>query len=185
MKEIHEIVAINLKAYRNAHQLTLGNVSHLTGVSKTMLGQIERQESIPTITTLWKIVNGLKIPFTELIREPEEGITIRKKTELKEVQMDEGKYRVYPYFSYDQKKPVEIDMIEIEAGGYFAAKPHRPGTTEYITVYDGALELMIGEERFHLAAEESISFHADVHHTYHNPGNQLTRLNIVIHYPGK
>lgn len=185
MKEIHEVVAINLKSYRTSHQLTLDNVSHLTGVSKTMLGQIERQESIPTITTLWKIANGLKISFTELIREPEEGIVVKRKDELMEMEMDEGKYRLFPYYTFDHEKSFEIYLVEIEPGGYLAAKPHQAGTTEYVTVFDGQLELSIGDERFFMTKEESVSFRADVSHTYHNPSDELTRLNMVIHYPGK
>lgn len=185
MKEIHEVVAGNLKAYRNANQLTLDNVSRLTGVSKTMLGQIERQESIPTITTLWKIADGLKISFTELIREPDEEITVKKKEELMALEMDEGKYRIFPYYSFDHDKPFEIYLVEIDPGGYLAAKPHQPGTTEFITVFDGTLELTVELETFHLEKEQSISFNANSAHVYHNPGNETARLNMVIHYPVK
>ena len=39
----------------------------MTGVSKTMLSQIERSESMPTISTIWKISNGLKVKFDTLL----------------------------------------------------------------------------------------------------------------------
>jgi len=50
-----------LKKARMEKGLTLEETSALTGVSKAMLGQIERAESTPTISTLWKISTGLKI----------------------------------------------------------------------------------------------------------------------------
>ncbi|TEB40949.1 XRE family transcriptional regulator, partial [Flavobacterium circumlabens] len=63
MKDIHTIVAHNLSQYRTSQQLSLSTVSKLTGVSKTMLNQIENGQSNPTITTLWKIANGLHLPI--------------------------------------------------------------------------------------------------------------------------
>src|SRR5690554_5668235 len=65
--EIDLVIAKNLKAIRESKKLSLEKVAELTGVSKTMIGQIERGESAPTITTIWKIANGLKVSFTSLI----------------------------------------------------------------------------------------------------------------------
>lgn len=70
MEEINLILAKNLKAFRESKKLSLERVAELTGVSKTMIGQIERGGSSPTITTIWKIANGLKISFTSLINNP-------------------------------------------------------------------------------------------------------------------
>ncbi len=58
------VLAENLKTLRANRKLSLDKVAELTGVSKTMLSQIERGESNPTIHTVWKIANGLKISFT-------------------------------------------------------------------------------------------------------------------------
>lgn len=185
MKEIHVIVAENMKAYRKAHKLSLDQVAELTGVSKTMLGQIERQDSIPTITTLWKIANGLKISFTSLIKEASNEIKVISKNDLLELPEDKGKYKAYPYFPFEDDKQFEIYMVEIEPGGYLEAAPHRDGTEEYITVFDGQLELTILEQSYLLEKDHSIRFKADCQHSYHNPGNELTRLNMTINYSSK
>ena len=65
------IVGKRLKSIRLEKQLSLDEVSKLTDVSKPMLGQIERGQSSPTITTLWKIAVGLKIPLSSLLEEKE------------------------------------------------------------------------------------------------------------------
>ncbi|MFQ3860388.1 helix-turn-helix transcriptional regulator [Staphylococcus shinii] len=74
MKEINDIIAENLKLFRKQNGYSLEYLSVLTEVSKTMLGQIERKESIPSITTLWKIANGLKVSFAELTQDNEEFV---------------------------------------------------------------------------------------------------------------
>lgn len=183
MKEIHVVVAENMKAYRKANKLSLDKVSELTGVSKTMLGQVERGESIPTITTMWKIANGLKVSFTSLIKESTNEVTVISKNDLLELTENEGRYKVYPYFPFENNKQFEIYMVEIEPGGYFEADPHHDGTEEYITVFDGLLELTIVGQTYLLEKDYSIRFKANCKHAYHNPGNELTRLNMTIYYP--
>lgn len=56
MEQVSLKIGERLKEIRNTRQLTLDDVSELTGVSKPMLGQIERGQSSPTINILWKIV---------------------------------------------------------------------------------------------------------------------------------
>ena len=61
----------NLKNIRKSMGLSLDAVSSMTGVSKTMLSQIERSESVPTLATVSKIANGLKILFDNLLTSPQ------------------------------------------------------------------------------------------------------------------
>ena len=58
MENFNIVFAKNLKRIREDRKLSLDKVADLTGVSKSMLGQIERGDSNPTITTVWKIANG-------------------------------------------------------------------------------------------------------------------------------
>ena len=62
-----------LKKIRQERSLTLDNAAEITGVSKTMLGQIERGVSVPTISVLWKIAKGLQVSLSTLLNEPEQN----------------------------------------------------------------------------------------------------------------
>lgn len=64
MEELNLKIGDRLKEIRIRRQMSLENVAELTGVSKPMLGQIERGQSTPTINTLWKIATGLKVPLS-------------------------------------------------------------------------------------------------------------------------
>ena len=59
-------ISENLRRIRKARGMSLDTMSERTGVSKSMLGQIERGESNPTVSTIEKIAEGLKISFDEL-----------------------------------------------------------------------------------------------------------------------
>jgi transcriptional regulator with XRE-family HTH domain len=64
MNNISKNVATMLKLFRNEKGWSLDKAAEMTGVSKAMLGQIERQESSPTVTTLWKIATGFNCSFS-------------------------------------------------------------------------------------------------------------------------
>ena len=183
MEEINLIIAKNLKSYRDDKKLSLERVAELTGVSKTMIGQIERGESSPTITTIWKIVNGLKISFTALINNPQPATKVILKSEVHTLAEDDGKYRVYPYFPFQDDRRFEIYSIEIEIGGFLNADSHGEGTEEFLTVFDGELTVSTDGSEYKLNSGDSIKFKADAPHSYHNFGETLTRLSMVIYYP--
>ncbi|KON88041.1 DNA-binding protein [Sporosarcina globispora] len=185
MEEIHLILAKNLKVFRENKKLSLEKVAELTGVSKTMIGQIERGESSPTITTIWKIANGLKISFTSLINNPQPDTQVVLKKDIQTLSEDNGRYQVYPYFPFENDKRFEVYTVEIEKGGYLSAEPHIEGTEELIVVFDGEITIRVNKDEYTLKSGDSIRFKADRPHTYHNSGKSLTRVSMILFYPAK
>lgn len=183
MENLNETVAKNLKSIREEKKLSLDKVAELTGVSKSMLGQIERGESNPTITTVWKIANGLKISFTSLINTPQHDTVIIGRDEIEPLIEDNGKYRLYPYFPYEDGRRFEVYSVEIGKGGYLSADAHPEDTQEFITIFDGELTIRVNDQEFTVKEGDSIRFKADKPHAYHNSGSKPARMSMVIYYP--
>lgn len=57
--DVTDIVAMNIKSIRERKKLTLDAAAELTGVSRSMLAQIEKGDVNPTISVL--LFRGLKI----------------------------------------------------------------------------------------------------------------------------
>lgn len=180
---IHKKIGKNLQAIRKARSLSLDQVAELTGVSKAMLGQIERGDSNPTISILWKIVNGLHISFTSLIEEDEPKVNYIRFEDLEPFMEEEGQYRAFPLIPFDQQKKFEIYTVEMEAGCGHASEPHNEGVEEYILMMQGELELCINQETYRLKAGDAIHFSADQPHTYQNLADQKTVYHTIIFYP--
>lgn len=183
LEDINAVLAENLRRMRENRRLSLDAVARLTGVSKSMLGQIERGEVNPTVSTMWKIAGGLKVNFTALFqREQEraEELDIGSITPLLE---DEGRYRDYPLFTTGDGRPFEILYIEIDPGSGLEAEPHPEGTQEFITVHSGAVEVYVDGETHCAAPNRALRFTADRPHGYKNPSNDVCRMTMVIFYP--
>jgi transcriptional regulator with XRE-family HTH domain len=183
LANLNTIIAGNLKRIREEKKLSLEKAAGITGVSKSMLGQIERGESNPTINTIWKIASGLKVSFTALVNSPQAETVIVHKTEVEPLIEDNGKYRVYPVFPYEEGRRFEMYTVEIEKGGYYSTDTHGEKTQEFITVTQGELTVLTDNKEYTIHKGDSITFRADKTHAYHNSGSVLTRLAMVIYYP--
>ena len=184
MDQLSGLISGNLKRVREEKKLSLDTVATLSGVSKSMLGQIERCEVNPTVSTMWKIANGLKISFSQFVSHPETKVELVDLKTLAPLVEDEGRVKIYPTFPFDSARRFELYSLRFEAGGLLATEPHLQGTQEFLTLCSGQLTVTVGEERFVVNAPNAIRFSADGPHSYENTGKAACFLDMVIFYPG-
>ena len=179
-----ETIGNHLKAVRAQKNLTLDDVSELTGVSKPMLGQIERGQSTPTITTLCKIATGLKVPLSSFLKEEENEYVISNLEIDKLIEAENGLMRAYAMFPYDPIRNVEIFYLEFDPGCKHTSDKHLEGMEEYVFVLRGKLDLTIGEKTITLQKKQAVRFRGDLRHAYHNPYGESCTVYNMIFYPG-
>ena len=170
-----------LKKIRFRRDLTLDNVSSLTGVSKTMLGQIERGTSVPTISVLWKIAKGLQISLSTLLNEPiQQYRAVEILDDLTPVYDENNKMILYNIFPFNPLSGFEYFYIILKPGAKHQSDPHSDISEEYIIVTKGILTLQLNQQTFTLVAPAKINFHANVEHCYiNNRGENVVFQNIV------
>lgn len=172
-----------LKDIRTNRSLTLDDTAKITGVSKPMLGQIERGQSIPTITTLWKIATGLKVPLSSFLEEQQPEYTVVDTTQEATITENSGRMRAYPLFRYDPIRNVEIFHIEFDAGCRHTSEKHNEGVEEYILVQAGTLQLVLNGQEITVEEKQAIRFKADIPHSYNNPFDTKCTVYNIIFYP--
>ncbi len=161
MKDPSSNISAVLKKVRFERGLTLEDTSNLTGVSKAMLGQIERGESNPTISTLWKISTGLRISFSELLSSETNDYEPISLDDLQPVYESDGKMMLYDVFPFNPISGFE----------YF-----------YIKLLPGTLLLTVDGEKFELKAPSALAFKANVEHSYSNPYDIEVIFQNIVKY---
>lgn len=182
MNHLNKTIGSNIKRIRQERGLSLEKLGELTGVSKTMLGQIERGESNPTVTTIWKIANGVHLSFSSLITEKESIVSIIHKGKIEPIVGDNGKYRVYPLVPFQPDRQFELFSIELDMGFTHYSEAHNTGVEEYVIINEGKLDLQLNNEIYSVGKDDSIRFKADQPHSYSNNGNSLLKYTVLIHY---
>jgi len=182
MKSLNLIIGNKLKDIRNKRNLSLDEVAKLTGVSKAMLGQIERGQSNPTVSTLWKIATGLKVPFSFFTDEDQDDLKVVYQKDINPIIEDNNRMKLYPIFPFDARNGLEIFTIELEPGCNHISTPHDDGVEEYIIVTEGEIEVSINEREFILQKGNSIRFMANKPHTYKNINQDKSTFQNIIFY---
>ncbi|WP_134116420.1 helix-turn-helix domain-containing protein [Orenia marismortui] len=183
MQDINLSIGKKLRQLRKKRDFSLSELEKITGVSKSMLGQIERNESNPTVKTLWKIAKGLDVSFSYFIEEDREKVSVISRDNINPLVEGDGKYRVYPLFTFDQEKKFEIYNIEVEDQYAYESEAHSRGVEEYITVSQGTLEMIINENTYTIKEGDAIFFAADRIHTYRNSTDSLVKAQVLVNYP--
>jgi len=181
MKELNILIGENLKSIRKEQNLTLDEAAIATGVSKPMLGQIERGKSNPTVSTLWKIAAGLKVPFSEFMKEPEVNYQIISPADLEPILECNEEMKIYTLFPYNNN--FEILYVDLEPGCIHFSPKHPNEVEEYIFVIKGDLQVKIGGETILLKEGDALKFRANVDHEYSNLGDIRCRFqNINVYH---
>ena len=171
-----------LKCLRANRSISLDEAAALTGVSKPMLGQIERGQSIPTVTTLWKIATGLKMPLSFFLEGQRTEYAVADPDRANVILANGGKMRAYPLFAYDPVRSVETFYIEFDPGCCHSSDKHNDGVEEHIFVLRGTLRLVLGDKTIDVDERQAARFRADIPHTYQNLSESVCEVYNTIFY---
>lgn len=184
MNPLTKRISSKLKQLRKQRGWSLDKTSLHTGVSKAMLGQIERQESSPTISTLWKIASGFDVSFSLFIdkSQPIEDPIISRESFLNQINDSDDKFIVTPIFPFESDLNFEAYTIELSPGCIQLSSAHQKGVIEHIIITSGELEILIQDEWILLKEKEGIRFDADQPHGYRNLSDVTAVMQNMIHY---
>lgn len=177
---MNTIISKNIKRLREELKLSMDELARVSGVSKSMLAQLERGEGNPTISTLCKISNGMNVPFDALTVRPKKKYDLVKISEIEPLLEDGGRMKNYSIFPDDENRRFAMYYVEVEKDSNWESEPHLKGTTEYITVFRGEIEICVDGQRFLLGKGESMRFRADMIHAYRNPGKETAICYVVL-----
>lgn len=184
MKQPHVAVATNLKRIRESRNLSLEQLAELTSVSKSMLRQVETGKSSPSISTLWKIANGLRVSFSTLLNAPAPKVEVRSFAERQPLTGASEQYRLFPLIPFDPQHGTETYYVEMESGTRFSGEPHEGQVTEHFFVFEGRLEVSIRDQHYSAEAGQYMQFLADCPHEYLSTGKELMRAIMQLTYLG-
>jgi transcriptional regulator with XRE-family HTH domain len=183
MVNLSKRIALTLKALRSERRWSLDKTAEETGVSKAMLGQIEREESSPTIATLWKIAAGFQTSFSKFLADPRDNQEILAPSSPHPISASEKQIRVQPIFPFDAKMGFEVFIIELLPGYEHLSAPHKKGVVEHVIAIDGKLDVFVEGAWKSLRKGEGIRFSAHQSHGYRNRTNTIISFHNIIHYP--
>lgn len=167
-----------IRVLRTARRMSLSDMAALTGITKSMLSQVENNLSSPSITTLRRIGAALGVPMTAFFEEGVfEGQVSHKATRKKLILA--GSSVVYELLSPGSRM-VEFMSAILPEGAATSDEPMPHGGEECILVLEGRVVLTLGGETIELAEGDSIGFDGSVPHRISNDRPETATLIMAI-----
>jgi transcriptional regulator with XRE-family HTH domain len=186
MNPVNLNISQNLKNLRKTRGWSLDKTAAETGVSKAMLGQIERLESSPTIATLWKVACGFRVPFSSFLEKPSATTLITSpQVSHFDDQFHNPQILVKTLFPFDPELRCDVFRIELLPGYEHLSPPHEKDVIEQVLMVSGTLEVFIEGKWQEVSDGNGVKFRADVPHGYRNMTAKSAIFHDVIHYPPK
>lgn len=156
-----------LKAARRAQGLSLESVSNLSGVSRSMVSQIERGESSPTIATLWNLTRALQVDFAGLLDDDEDSdrISVLRASDVPSIDNMGKGCRINILSPPEDAGRHEVYDLRFDPGGTLISQPHTRGAQEQLTVIEGVVIVTSGQASDTLAIGDTARYAADVTHS--------------------
>ena len=181
--ELNRAVAENIKRIRKSKKLSMERLAAESGVSRSMLGQIERGEANPSVAILGKLAAALKVP-AEVLLENDDFVSLAQYREVdtKPVRLDGGKAVLRPNFSYDDATRIESYFLDLSISARSEPELSVPGCICYATLLSGPVTLEAEGETFHMVERDAVRFAADRPYRFENMTNSTARLLLIYQY---
>lgn len=179
--DILTLLPARLKEARRAQGLSLEAVANLSGVSRSMVSQIERGESSPTIATLWNLTRALQVDFAGLLDGGADGDSIKvlRASEVPSIDnMGQG-CRIRILSPPEDAGRHEVYDLRFDAKGSLTSQPHTRGAREQLTVIEGAITVTSGAATDQLQMGDTARYAADVTHSI-SATNGTARAFLVV-----
>jgi len=188
-KVLEVAIGREVRTYRRKREITVAELSSITGISIGMLSKIENGNTSPSLTTLQSLANALSVPLTNFFRRFEETRTAVHTKAGAGVELErEGTRANHQYNllghmgSNASGVMVEPYLITLsDKSDVFPTFQH--AGIETIYMLDGEVEYRHGDNVYNLRPGDTLFFDADAPHGPENLISLPARYLSIISYP--
>jgi transcriptional regulator with XRE-family HTH domain len=196
-------------AYRKERHLKVSELARAVGVSPSLISQIERGQSQPSVSTLFALAEALDVPVDAFFAKgaDDNGTAAQPAARARTAEPADDSADAGAGTRYVVRRDGRA-VIDIEGGVHwerltpetlsdveFLELVYAPGAeshselyrhpgSEMVLVLSGRLDIFVGFERYELAVGDSIHFPSTFPHRYINPGEEEARAVTVILHDG-
>jgi transcriptional regulator with XRE-family HTH domain len=181
---INRHLGSRVKHLRGARGWSLESLATASGVSRSMLSQIEREQANPTLAVTLRIARAFGLTLSELIEMPgaASAVTVIRANDHAYHYRSDKDCRIRTLSPLNLEKDVEFYEVRLQRGGVLRSSPHFEGTREFLTLQKGRLRIESANDAEELSHGDSASYRADVPHALVNIGKTESIAFLIVIY---
>jgi transcriptional regulator with XRE-family HTH domain len=169
---------------RKAYNLSLSELAEQSGVAKSIISQIERNETNPTLATIWRISQALDVSIENVLADADDQPILQKQSRADTPLLvsDDGKVRLTIVGWIKTVEWLQWYDLTAEPGGALESEGHQRGSVENLSVLTGEADVEIGSVVERVKAGETLRYRCDRPHVIRSVGEvrlHATMVNIM------
>ena len=170
-----------IQRLRKAYNLSLSELSEQSGVAKSIISQIERNETNPTLATVWRLSQALDMSIDRFMAATDDEPFVEHLTRADTpiLLSEDGKCRLS---ITGWIKTVEwrqwFDFVA-EPGGELISDGHQRGSVECLSVISGELQVECGDIVETARSGETLRYRCDRRHVIRNLSGETAHATMV------
>jgi transcriptional regulator with XRE-family HTH domain len=166
---------------RKAYNLSLADLSEQSGVAKSIISQIERNETNPTLATIWRLSQALDVSIERVLQAADDGPFLEKSSrgDTPLLVSQDGKCRLAIIGWIKTVEWLQWYDFSAEPGGVLESDAHQRGSVESLSVSEGELEIEVGGAIEHAKAGETLRYRCDRPHAIRNVSQKTASATMV------
>ncbi|PSC05190.1 XRE family transcriptional regulator [Alsobacter soli] len=156
-----------IQRLRKAYNLSLSELAEQSGVAKSIISQIERNETNPTLATIWRLSQALDVSIERVLSSGDDEPFIDKTTkgDTPILVSDDGKVRLGIIGWIKTVEWLQWYDVNAEPGGVLDSDAHQRGSIECLSVMDGEFEVEVSGQIQRAKAGETLRYRCDRPHS--------------------
>jgi XRE family transcriptional regulator, regulator of sulfur utilization len=166
---------------RKAHNLSLSELAERSGVAKSIISQIERNETNPTLATIWRLAQAFDVSIDRVLQNADDGAFVGRtsKADTPILLSDDGRCRLAIIGWIKTVDWLQWYDFSADPGGVLESAAHQSGSIECLSVLDGELEVEVAGTVDRARAGETLRYRCDRPHTIRNRGPDTAQATMV------
>ena len=177
-------ISKNITEYRKRKNMTIKELANLTGVTPSLLSQIEKGSANPSINTLRQISSVLEVPlFNFFINDvPTESLVVRKYSR-KKIMFPEDDSFAYELLTPNTKGEIELMLMKIPPQGLSSKEQFSHVGEEVAYVIKGNVRLYLNDSIIDLNCGDSVKILPYSNHKWENVGDYDCEVIFAVTPP--
>ena len=166
---------------RKRKKMTLDQLSSKSGVSKSILSQIERNISNPTVSTMMRIADALEETLSGFFMNIDEGKSspIETSKETPNISSKDGLCELSILGAGETVSWLQWYVLTMKPKGQLQSRSHGSNTFENITVISGEIVVYLKKQSETLKAGDTFRFPTNQEHTLVNKSKTISKVLMV------
>lgn len=184
-KDKFEYIGVFIRNYRQANGLSLQTLANLSGVSRSMISQIESSTTSPTLMVLQKLASSMDIDLRDLVQPPDQGesISVNVPNEANKISKPDSPFVCHLLQKHQKQTCTEIYHFYFRFTGRTAFAANIKGSTKSIWLDSGSLTLQLSSKKMIIREKELVTFAASTPHRFESElKNGLAKGSFFVVY---